>query len=108
MAIRYANRKDGNHADIRREVQRLGWSWFDAADYGCPFDAIVGASGVSLLVEVKDPAKPPSERRLTPKEREFAEGWHGSHIVALTTEDIAEAMRALIEFGGLPALDSLQ
>ena len=55
---------------------------------GCP-DLLVGIRGVTHLVEVKDGAKPPSRRTLTPEQRRWIERWQGSSVVVLTDDATA-------------------
>lgn len=43
---------------------------------GCP-DILVGWRQKNFLFEIKDSAKPPSARELTPDERDWIEGWRG-------------------------------
>ena len=57
--------------------------------YGLP-DIVCGYKGVNLLVEIKDPDKPPSARKLTPLEEAFKESWGGSYIVATDYEEVWE------------------
>ena len=40
-------------------------------------DLVVALDGVTVLVEVKDGTKPPSRRRRTRAQMEFARGWKG-------------------------------
>jgi hypothetical protein len=49
-------------------------------------------SGEHLLMEIKDGAKPPSARKLTPKQRAFHEWWPGEiHIVETVDQALAAA-----------------
>ena len=57
---------------------------------GCP-DLLVGITGVTHLVEVKDGAKPPSRRALTPEQRRWRERWRGTPVVTLTDAATARA-----------------
>jgi hypothetical protein len=43
--------------------------------------------GNNYLIELKDPAQPPSKRRLTPDEKKFHAQWSGQIGVAETFED---------------------
>ena len=57
---------------------------------GCP-DLLVGIGGVTHLVEVKDGAKPPSRRTLTPDQRRWIDRWRGAPVVVLTDDVTARA-----------------
>jgi hypothetical protein len=51
-------------------------------------DIIVGFRGKNFLIEIKDPSKPPSKRRLTPDEEKFHNEWTGQIDVAETVSDV--------------------
>lgn len=51
-------------------------------------DLIVGRGGKNLLVEIKNPNRPPNTQKLTPDEQEFHDTWKGKVIIAKTLEDI--------------------
>ena len=57
---------------------------------GCP-DLLVGITGVTHLVEIKDGSKSPSRRRFTPDQRRWIERWHGGPVVVLTDDVTARA-----------------
>ena len=70
---RIAAKVDGNHAALRKQAQDCGIFWLDTfrLGKGAP-DAFVCRWGEWWAIEIKDPAQPPSRRRLTPDE----EAWH--------------------------------
>jgi len=53
---------------------------------GCP-DLLVGFRTKNFLMEIKDPARKPSERRLSDDERAFHFGWNGQVCVVETVEE---------------------
>lgn len=62
-------RVDANHWSVVATFKRLGWFVVSTADMGSGFpDLFVAKSGVMRQIEVKDGAKPPSKRKLTPDE----------------------------------------
>jgi hypothetical protein len=88
-----AKRTDGNHAMIRDALKRCGFTVFDTHELGGGFpDLAVYHAHRAVLLEVKDPAQPPSKRRLTPAEKEFHARWNG---VAFVVETVAEAIAAI-------------
>lgn len=62
-----------------------------AAHDGFP-DIVIGYKGVTVLAEIKDSAKPPSKRRLTPKQVEF----HNEFTGAITILESIEHAAALL------------
>lgn len=78
-------------------MRALGWSVLDLAKYGVSVDLVVGKPGFAALVEVKDGSKPPSKRQLTDDEIKLKENWSGPYIVALSEEDAATQLEALME-----------
>lgn len=57
-------------------------------------DLTIGYRGYNILVEIKDGSKPPSARKLTPKQIEFRNGWKGEYRI-ITSE--AEALALIRE-----------
>lgn len=84
-----ARRVDANHAEIAKAFRRCGWSVADTSRLGSGFpDLVVARAGRTVLVEVKDGAKPPSKRKLTEDEQSFADAWHGEYRIAESVDDV--------------------
>lgn len=83
-----ARRTDANHAAIMADLRKAGFRVHDTSALGGGFpDLVVFRPDCGLfLVEVKDGAKPPSRRRLTLAEAEFARDF--PVITATRIEDI--------------------
>ncbi len=99
MSRRYAAKVDANQAEIVSALRSVGATVTPthAAGQGFP-DLVVGFRGVNLLIEVKDGAKPPSERKLTPAQKEWHATWTGQKAVC---KDVAESLAVLgIEYRG--------
>lgn len=92
--MRKRGRRDGNHKLVIRELRAIGYSVHDLGGVGdgCP-DIVVGAQGKNWLFEIKDPAQPPSKRRLTSDERIFFANWRGQVRKVETAEEIIEVVR---------------
>lgn len=91
--MRRAARTDNNHADVRDGLRALGLKVFDSSALGRGFGDLVVSNGPQLLiVEVKDPAKPPSARALTPLEVAFSRDFAAHYLVALRVEDVLAAL----------------
>lgn len=63
-----------------------------AVGEGVP-DLLVGYRGTTYLLEVKDGAKPPSARELTPAQIEWHVNWTGGSCVVVNSAD--EALAAI-------------
>ena len=88
--MRRAARRDNGEQDIIKAMRAEGAYVKVINDEGL-FDLLVSHRGETLLIEVKDGAKPPSARRLTDAEQKFHDEWPGSdlHIVNSVEEAIA-------------------
>lgn len=91
MALRTASRIDANQPAIVSALRGVGASVLHLHQLKNCFDLLVGYRGKTFLMEVKDPAQPPSKRQLTEGEAEFKQRWRGStyHIVHTVDEAIS-------------------
>lgn len=87
-------RVDGNQKEMVEALRNLGYSVLILSNVGkgCP-DLLVGRNRLNLLVELKDPAQPPSKRRLTEDEVKFFQSWQGLVLKAETIEEIELTFR---------------
>jgi hypothetical protein len=86
--MRLHARIDSNQPAIVKALRAVGASVQSLADMGRGVpDLLVGWHGVNWLMEVKDGAKPPSARRLTPDEQQWHEHWRGQVVVVESTDD---------------------
>ena len=94
--MRKRGRTDANQSEVVRQLRQMGASVaiISSVGGGVP-DLIVGVAGRNYLVELKDPAKPPSERLLTREENAFREGWAGQWMLGFTAEHIMQEIRKL-------------
>jgi len=105
--VRRAARTDGNHAEVRDGLRALGLKVFDSSALGRGFGDLVVSNGAQLLiVEVKDPAKPPSARALTPHEQAVARDFAPHYLVALRITDVLAALGLPIDPDPDPGLPS--
>lgn len=95
--MRRAARKDENHKSVGDYLRSLGWSVLDLshAGEGVP-DYAVSTRTFAALVEVKDGNKKPSARKLTDAQVKVRNDWQGPYIVALSGEDAAQQLLALM------------
>lgn len=66
--MRRAAKKDANHNAIVRDLVAVGAEVFETHQIPGLLDMVVAYRGRLVWLEIKDGAKPPSERRLTPAE----------------------------------------
>ena len=92
--MRRAAKLDANHGAIVQVLLDLGCTVqsLAAVGGGVP-DLLIGWRGLNLLLEVKDGDKPPSERRLTPKQALWHRDWRGQ---VMTAENVEDALQAVL------------
>lgn len=99
MRPRRAHRQDGNHAEIRDEFLRLGFTWMDTYQLGSGKpDGVAGYGGLSLCIEIKDSTQPPSKRGLTDDEKDWHKSWTGGIRIVSCKADVAVAVETMIRW----------
>ena len=93
---RRAARIDGNQPDIVQALEAVGASVQSLAPVGsgCP-DLVVGYRGVNHLIEIKDPAQAPCDRRLNSYQKQWHSGWKGKAHLVETPEQALMVIGAL-------------
>jgi len=86
--MRRAARRDDNEQSIIKAMRAEGAYVKQINDEGL-FDLLVSHRGETLLIEVKDGAKPPSARRLTDAEQKFHDEWPGSDLYIVNSVEEA-------------------
>ena len=91
--MRRRARIDANQPLIVKALREAGASVLSLSPMGggCP-DLLVGYKGRNLLMEIKDPTKKPSQRKLTDDEYVFHSGWAGNVFLV---ETAVEALKLL-------------
>jgi arginine repressor len=94
--MRRAARVDDNQAEIVAALRAAGCTVqsLAAVGRGCP-DLLVGrtrSTGTqrNYLLEIKDGAKPPSRRKLTPDEQAWHAAWRGQVAVVESVDEALE------------------
>lgn len=92
--MRRAAKVDENQNEIVKALRAVGASvqTLAAVGHGVP-DLLVGYQGKTILIEVKDGRKPPSERRLTEDQLKWHGAWTGGPVAIVT--DVESAWRAV-------------
>ncbi len=75
---------DANQQEIVDALKKIGCS---VLVIGTPVDLLVGHRARNFLFEVKDPNKPPSQRKKTPTQESFFASWKGQVRIVETAED---------------------
>ena len=90
--MRYANRIDANQNEIVTALRKVGaYVRIVTMGDGVP-DLLVGYRGFTLLLEVKDGNKSPSQRKLTEAEQKFFDEWKGGILAIVESVDDALAI----------------
>lgn len=88
-AMRRAAKVDANQEQIVSALRACGATVrIVTQGNGLP-DLLVGYRGYTILMEVKDGRKPPSQRVLTPAEAKFFEEWTGGMLAVVNSVDEA-------------------
>ena len=92
--MRTAARTDANQSAIVQAFRQCGCRVLDLSRMGQGIpDLLVEFRGRLFLVEVKDGAKSPSKRKLTPAEKTWHEHWQDAPVLIINSVD--EAIAAL-------------
>lgn len=85
---------DSNQADLVKQIRKIpGVSVALTHTVGNGFpDAAVGFRGRTYLIEIKDPEKFKSQRKLTPEEKVFHDQWTGHVKIIENLDDITEML----------------
>jgi hypothetical protein len=91
--LKYARRADGNQPEIVAALRAAGAvvQPLHTVGGGVP-DLLVATKTRTMVMEIKDPTKPKSDRKLTPAQQKWHDMWIGEkHVV----ETVDEALAAL-------------
>ena len=95
--MRRAARVDRNANEIVDGLRKAGaYVRVITQGDGLP-DLLVGYRGHTLLIEIKDGQKPPSQQKLTAAEQKFFDEWLGGPLIKAASMD--EAIAALRSVG---------
>lgn len=93
MKPRVFAKSDANSTELVKFIRSLGASFQYTHSIPGALDGIIGYRGVDQRVEIKDPAKQPSARKLTDAEKEIFESWRGRKpIVIETIDDVTDLL----------------
>jgi len=93
-----ASRIDANHEQVVSALRAAGASVQSLAGVGKGVpDLLVGFQGKTLLMEVKDGKKTPSERRLTEDQIRWHGAWNGGPLAVVDGVDAALRMLGVMK-----------
>jgi hypothetical protein len=106
--MRLAARTDANHEAVMLAFRRLGCTVVSTHQIGHGFPDLIVAQrrhtdaggSITYTVEIKDGDKPPSARKLTPDEADFAAHWHGRIFLVTSVDDVPAVIRSAAMEGG--------
>jgi Holliday junction resolvase len=93
-----AARIDANHEQVVLALRTAGATVqsLAATGKGVP-DLLVGFQGKTLLMEIKDGRKTPSERRLTEDQLKWHGAWRGGPLAIVDSPDAALRMLGVLK-----------
>ena len=93
-----AARIDANHEQVVLALRTAGATVqsLAATGKGVP-DLLVGFQGKTLLMEIKDGRKAPSERRLTEDQLKWHGAWRGGPLAVVDSPDAALRMLGVMK-----------
>ena len=93
-----AAKVDANHEQVVLALRAAGASVqsLAAVGQGVP-DLLVGFQGKTLLMEIKDGRKAPSERRLTEPQLKWHGAWRGGPLAIVDSPDAALRMLKVLK-----------
>jgi Holliday junction resolvase len=96
--MRRAARIDANQEQVVSALRAAGATVQSLAGVGVGVpDLLVGYQGKTLLLEVKDGKKPPSERRLTEDQLKWHGAWRGGPLAVVDGVDAALQMLGVMK-----------
>jgi len=91
MSKRFA-RVDNNQKEIVNELRKKGYSVKHVHEIKGFVDIVVGHKGYNFLFEIKTDRK----KKLTEKEKEFADNWEGQHNIICSAKDAIDFIKAYL------------
>lgn len=89
---RFANKVDGNQAEIVQALRATGWAVRPMNKLrGAWLDLVIAKHGVTIAVECKMPGE-----MLTESEKEFMEEWPGLKMIAYSGQDAVDKAGAMM------------
>lgn len=87
--MRRARRVDANSTELCDAFERLGCSVWKVNDV---VDVVIGYGGIAALVEIKNPKRPLSAQKLTPRCEKFRATWRGGMMLVKSEKDVEDCV----------------
>lgn len=91
MRIRKADNNQSELVKQMRKIPGVKVAHTHTVGKGFP-DVVISFRGTNYLLEIKDPSKPKSARKLTPDEERFHGEWTGSIHIVETLNDVLKIL----------------
>lgn len=92
-------RVDANQVEVVKALRQVGAEWIPCSEAtDCGFDGITLWRGRSLICEIKDGNKPPSQRKLTDNEEKTKAKCEARGVPYLILTSPIQAVETLAEF----------
>lgn len=101
-----AARVDANQPEIVKAFRDLGWSVLIISQLKNCCDIVVAKGGRTILVEIKDGSKPPSQRKLTEGESKFFSTWKGIWAIVNSVDDVMAINKGVFVEGSHSAIST--
>lgn len=90
-----ANRIDSNQVELVAYFRSWGCSVLNISSLKNACDIVVALHGRTIMIEIKDSAKPKSARKLTEGEQKFRESWKGAWRLCESIKDADKIINEL-------------
>ena len=81
-------RVDRNQPEIVKVFRGLGWSVLIISQLKNCADIVVSKNGRTIIIEIKDGEKTPSQQKLTEGELKFKNEWQGEYMLVNCIDDV--------------------
>ena len=90
-----ANRIDSNQVEIVEYFRSWGCTVLNISSLKNACDLVIARHGRTIMIEIKDGAKPKSARKLTEGEQKFKESWAGAWRLCESIKDADKIINEL-------------
>lgn len=88
--MKRAARVDRNQPEIVELFRKLGWTVLILSQLKNCCDICVSKNGRTIMIEIKDGEKKPSQQKLTEGEIKFKDNWQGEYALVNCIDQVIE------------------